>query len=116
MNIFDRNILKFNSSLKENVHILNKASQNINNIGNKNVHEKTCNYFEDTNNLMILQQKKFTQVIKNKSKDKHIIKYEKKFKTLQNMFVILVKNYVLHIKCNIELNHILIDFLQPFQS
>jgi len=40
----------------------------------------------------------------------------KKFKTLQNMFVILLKNYVLHIKSNIELNHILIDFLQPFQS
>jgi hypothetical protein len=33
---------------------------------------------------------------------------KKKFKTLQNMFVILVKNYVLHSKSNIELNHVLI--------
>jgi len=31
------------------------------------------------------------------------------------MFAIIVKNYVLHTKSNIELNHILIDFLQPFQ-
>jgi hypothetical protein len=33
---------------------------------------------------------------------------KKKFKTLQNMFVILVKIYVLHSKSNIELNHALI--------
>jgi hypothetical protein len=56
LNTFDMNLLKLNSSLEENAHILNKASLNIKNIGNKNVHEKTYNYFEDTNNLMTLQQ------------------------------------------------------------
>jgi hypothetical protein len=35
--------------------------------------------------------KKFTQIMKTTSKDKHIVKHEKKFKTLQNMFVILSK-------------------------
>jgi hypothetical protein len=58
---------------------------------------------------------KFTQIMKTTSKDKHIVKHEKKFKTLQNMFVIFVKNYVLRSKSNIELNHILTNFLQPFQ-
>jgi hypothetical protein len=53
--------------------------------------------------------------MKTTSKYKHIVKHEKKFKTLQNMFVIFVKNYVLRTKSNIKLNHILINFLQPFQ-
>ncbi len=56
LNSFDINLSKLNSSLEENAHILNKASQNINNIGGKNVHEKTCNYSKDINNLMTLQQ------------------------------------------------------------
>jgi hypothetical protein len=47
LNIFDISPLKLNSSLEENVHILNKESQNINNTGKKNVNEKTCSYFED---------------------------------------------------------------------
>jgi hypothetical protein len=58
---------------------------------------------------------KFTQTMKTTSKDKHIVKHEKKFKTLQNMFVIFVKIYVLRTKSNIIFNHILINFLQPFQ-
>lgn len=32
--------LKFNNSLKENIHIRNEASQNINNIKNKKINEK----------------------------------------------------------------------------
>jgi hypothetical protein len=48
LNTFDISRLKLNSSLEENVHILNKESQNINNIENKNVNEKTCSYFKDT--------------------------------------------------------------------
>ncbi len=35
LNTFDINLLKLSSSLQENAHILNKASQNINNIGKK---------------------------------------------------------------------------------
>jgi len=69
LNKFDISPLKLNSSLEENVHILNKESQNINNIENKNINEKTCNYFEN--------KQKFRQIMKDKSKDKHIIKYKK---------------------------------------
>ncbi len=47
LNTFDMNLLKLNSSLEENVHILNKTSLNIKNIGNKNVHEKTYNYSKE---------------------------------------------------------------------
>ncbi len=92
--------------------MLNKESQNINNTENKNVNEKTCSYFEDKKNLVALQQNKFTQIMKDKSKDKHIVKYKtNNLKTLQNMFAILVKTYVLCTKSNIKFDHVLIDFL-----
>jgi hypothetical protein len=42
---FTINPLKFNNSLKENIHILSEASQNIINIENKNINEKTYSYF-----------------------------------------------------------------------
>jgi len=54
-------------------------------------------------------------MMKTTSKDKHIVKHNVLFKTLQNMFVIFVKKYVLCTKSNIGLNLILINFLQPFQ-
>jgi hypothetical protein len=112
LNTFDISPLKLNSSLEENFHMLNKESQNINNTENKNVNEKTCSYFEDKKNLVALQQNKFTQIMKDKSKDKHIVKYKtNNLKTLQNMFAILVKTYVLCTKSNIKFNYVLINFL-----
>jgi len=55
LNIYDISHLKLNNSLEENVHKLNEALQNINNIENKNVNEKTCNYSEDKKESDALQ-------------------------------------------------------------
>lgn len=63
---FTINPLKFNNSLKENIHILNEASQNINNIQNKNINEKTYSYFKkQTNDITI---NKFTQTLRKNFK------------------------------------------------
>jgi hypothetical protein len=71
LNTFDISLLKLNNSLEENVHILIKTSQNINNIENKNVNEKTYSSFEDKKKLVgnIIF---FLQIMKTTSKDKHM--------------------------------------------
>jgi len=106
LNTFVISLLKLYNSLEENVHILNKTSQNINNTKKINVNEKTYSYSEDKNKLSGNIIKKFTKMMKTTSKDKHIVKHNFFFKTLQNMFVIFVKKYVLCTKSNIGLNHI----------
>jgi hypothetical protein len=57
LNTFDINLLKLNSSLKENVYILHEASQNINNTKKKNVKKKLVTILKTKKISMALQQK-----------------------------------------------------------
>jgi hypothetical protein len=77
LNIYDICHFKHNNSLEENVHKLNEASQNINITKNKNVNEKTCSYSKDKKEYDYIIIKNITQIMKSKSKYKHIIKYKK---------------------------------------
>jgi hypothetical protein len=61
LNIYDIILKKFNNSLEENVHILNKASQNINNTENKNVNKKIYSYFKNRKESSGITTNKFTK-------------------------------------------------------
>jgi hypothetical protein len=74
--------LKFNNPLKENIHMLNETSQNINNIEKIKINEKTYSYSKKEEESTNITTNKFTQTLKNKSKDKHIVKYKKEIEDI----------------------------------
>jgi hypothetical protein len=92
LNTFVISLLKLYNSLEENVHILNKTSQNINNTKKINVNEKTYSYSEDKNKLSGNIIKKFTKMMKTTSKDKHIVKHNFFSRHCKTCLLFLSKN------------------------